>query len=311
MCPRRSIVSKIMLRDTIAQCKVQLPMPDLWARLGLEVPRNFKSFASPFRENRNTPAFSVFQKHGQWFYKDHAIPGIHGDEIGLIELHTGCEKNEAIRSYHEMAGVVMEEPATKVRRHGGPELGKIVVTYDYRKLIDGEWRLWHQTVRYEPKRFLQRRPASPGMRGAKGKIAHRDRETGLWWLWEIETIEPVLYRLQELTENPDKTVVICEGEKDADALAEREPRFVTTTAPMGAGKWRTSYTESLRGRNVIVVGQWDTVGQQHVIKVANDLTGVAATVRRLIWNKLVPSVIDGQKIDIYDFLAGINVGCLA
>jgi DNA primase len=295
-----------MLRDTIAQCKLRLPMPELWARLRLKVPRNFKSFSSPFREDK-TPSFSVFQVGKLWFYKDQATSES-GDEIGLIQRHSGCDKDEAIKTYHDLAGVEMPRKAAP-RGSDRKDWGKIVKVYDYKKLIDGEWRLWHQTLRYAPKRFLQRRPAGPGMR-AGNKEARRD-PSGNWWVWTLEGIEPVLYRLQELTEHPDKTVVICEGEKDADALAEREPRFVTTTAPMGAGKWRPSYTEALRGRNVIVVGQWDTVGQQYVLKVANDLTGVAATVRRLIWNKLVPSVIDGQKIDIYDFLAGTTAGCSA
>lgn len=54
---------------------------------------------------------------------------------------------------------------------------RVVATYDY--IAGGELR--HQTVRYEPKSFRQRRPS-----GAGG------------WEWNLAGIETVLYRLPEL-----------------------------------------------------------------------------------------------------------------
>ena len=78
-------------------------MPDLWARLGLPgTPR--RSMKSPFREDKNE-SFSVFEKDGRWYFKDHAVDAHHGDEVTLIELARSLDNREAIKLYHELAGV--------------------------------------------------------------------------------------------------------------------------------------------------------------------------------------------------------------
>lgn len=293
-----------MLRDTILQCKELLPMPDLWRRLGLEMPRGFpKSFCSVFREDQSASA-SVFQIGKFWFFKDHATSESF-DEIGLIQRHTGCSKEDAIKSYHELAGVPMPR-RSQPEAGRTKDFGRIVATYDYRD-ING--KLLHQTVRYEPKRFSQRRPAAPGMR-CGNRRAWRDQE-GNWWISTLDGIEPVLYRLPEIVANPNKTIVICEGEKDADALALREPMYVATTAPMGAGKWRDSYTQTLSGRRVRIAGDRDPAGSAHVKVVHEKLVGAGCEVRVVNWNKLWPAAEPDRKLDIYDFLASITVGCAA
>ena len=76
----------------------------------------------------------------------------------------------------------------------------LVATYDY-YLLNGE--LPHQTLRYEPKDFSQRRPDGQG-----------------GWVYKnvFKDFEPVLYRLPEVYEaiRKGEPVLLCEGEKDAD-----------------------------------------------------------------------------------------------
>lgn len=293
----------ISIKDTILECKSLLPMPELWGRFGLDKPAGFpKSFRSVFREDKDASA-SVFQIGRLWFFKDHAT-GESFDEIGLIQRHTGCDKSSAIKAYHELAGVTMPERSLRAQT-SKRDWGRVVAIYDYR---DPAGNLVHQTVRYDPKRFSQRRPAAPDMR-VGNKRSWRD-PNGNWWIGTLEGIEPVLYRLPELLANPDKPVVICEGEKDADELAAREPMFCATTSPMGAGKWRTSYTEALSGRDVIIAMDRDTAGIKSVDQVASSLRSTARTVKVLNWSKLWPSAASdpARKLDIYDFLAGITVG---
>lgn len=288
-----------MLRDTIAQCKSVLPMPELWQRLGLEIPRGFpKSFCSVFREDHSASA-SVFQVGRCWFYKDHAT-GESFDEIGLIQRHTGCEKGDAIKSYHELAGIGMESRKSEQRGATRRDMGKVVAIYDYR---DATEKLVHQTLRWEPKAFTQRRPAADGMR-VGNKRAWRDPH-GDWWISTLEGIEPVLYRLPELIADARKPVVICEGEKDADAMAAWCSDFASTTNAMGAGKWRPSYTAALAGRDIIIAGDRDEAGRRHMIVVAEQLRPVAASVKLVNWGKLAVgiSVPSDQKIDIADFVA--------
>src|SRR5262249_8439441 len=105
--------------------------------------------------------------------------------------------------------------ADAMRMLGGGSNGPadIVATYDY---ADETGKLLFQTVRYYHKNFAQRRPDGNG-----------------GWIWNLEGVRRVLYRLPEVT--AAQTVCIAEGEKDAENL--RTLGFVATTNPMGAGKW--------------------------------------------------------------------------
>jgi DNA polymerase I len=138
----------------------------------------------------------------------------------------------------------------------------LVATYDY-YLLNGE--LAHQTLRYEPKDFSQRRPDGQG-----------------GWVYKnvFKDFEPVLYRLPEVYEaiRKGEPVLLCEGEKDADRGAE-ELGICTTTCAMGAKKWRPSYTQVLRGADVIAAPHNDKDGRAHTAAVVKQLPGVAKSVK--------------------------------
>jgi putative DNA primase/helicase len=137
----------------------------------------------------------------------------------------------------------------------------IEATYDY---YDESGTLLYQVVRKTGKRFQQRRP-DPSARGG--------------WTWKTAGVRRVLYRLPELlAAPPDETVVIVEGEKDAETLARRG--IVVTTNAQGAGKWNTVADLArnvLRGRNVVVIADADDPGRKHAKQIVASLTGVTAT----------------------------------
>ena len=111
--------------------------------------------------------------------------------------------------------------------NSSPEL---VATYDY---TDESGNLLYQTCRYQPKDFRQRRPDGKG-----------------GWINNLQGVRRVLYRLPEVLKA--QTVCVAEGEKDCDNLEKLG--FVATTNPLGAGKWRDEYSETLRGKDVVVFG---------------------------------------------------------
>lgn len=250
----------------VNRCKERMPMPILWSHLGI-ASKPLRSMRSPFREDRNE-SFSVFEHDGRWFWKDHG-DDTSGDEVDLICRIRGVDKGEAIRIYAELAGVETKAKESKSRGGG---LGKIVRVYDY---LDMEGNLLHQTVRFDPKNFRQRRPAARGM-VAGGKSAKMDAR-GEWWIWSLSGIKPVLYRLPEIITRADDEVWVVEGEKDADALSERG--LLATTCPMGAKKWRPWHTETLAGRAVTVCGDEDDVGREHVRAVCAELTAAGCSVQ--------------------------------
>jgi P4 family phage/plasmid primase-like protien len=178
-----------------------------------------------------------------------------GTVIEWVIREKGCDAAEAIR---ELGG----------GPNGSEERRKLVKVYDY---VDEAGELRHQTCRYEPgkngkrKDFSQRRPDGKG-----------------GWTWDLKGVETFLYHFPEVI--AAQTVVIAEGEKNADDL--RDLGFTATTNPMGAGKWRDKYAEPLRGKDVVVFGDNDKpdergrlAGQEHVETVLASLSGKAKSLK--------------------------------
>jgi hypothetical protein len=115
-------------------------------------------------------------------------------------------------------------------------------------------------------------------------------------VWKMKGVDLCLYRLpQLLAAQPHMPVFIVEGEKDADNLAAKGQ--VATCNPMGAEKWKDAYSESLRGRNVVIVPDNDEAGRRHADNVACSLQGKAASVKVVE----LPGLPDHG--DVSDFLA--------
>ena len=166
-------------------------------------------------------------------------------------------------------------------KQNGNSKPQIVASYGY---TDESGNLLYQVVRYEPKDIRQRVP------------------NGNAWTYSLNGTRRVLYRLPELVASHG-IVWIVEGEKDADRLATLG--LVATTAPMGAGKWRPEYSDSLRGRPVIIIPDNDEPGRDHAKAVRNALHDVAASVTIFELPNLPP------KGDVSDWLnAGGDKGTL-
>jgi hypothetical protein len=184
---------------------------------------------------------------------DHASLSVTAAEDGtvLLHCHAGCTTDAVV----ETMGLLMRDlfppdQASRTPRH-------IVATYDYR---DAAGMLSFRVVRYEPKGFRQRRPDGHG-----------------GWIWNLQGVERVLYRLPELlAADPDEPVLIPEGEQDVDRV--RALGFVATTNPGGAGKWRPEYSEPLRGRQVFPIPDNDRPGREHARDVQQQLRGISAGV---------------------------------
>ena len=178
--------------------------------------------------------------------------------VGL-KCHAGCPTEGVVGAL----GISMRD-LFEPRAHNDAANGRrrIVETYDY---TDEAGNLLFQSVRYEPKRFSQRKPD----------------DTGGWvyqGIFENDT-QPVLYRLPKVLEAVRKgdPVWLVEGEKDVHRL-EREG-FTATTNPMGAGKWREYFSDALTGADVRIVPDNDEPGREHARKVARSLQGKARSVK--------------------------------
>jgi hypothetical protein len=167
-------------------------------------------------------------------------------------------------TYHCIAGCDTKEIFSLVgipkEREPKPKKRRIVATYDY---TNAQGELIHQSIKYDPKGYGQRRPDGKG-----------------GWIWKMAGVTTVLYNLPKLAEDaPDKPVWIVEGEKDADTLTKAG--HIATTCPMGAGKWKDHYNVHLKRRHVIACSDNDKPGLAHTLAVAQSLKDTAASVRTI------------------------------
>ena len=183
-------------------------------------------------------------------HEDH-IPSLairQGDKGIVLFCHAGCTTEQVLSAAGlNFADLYPEE--TKLL---------LVKTYDY---TDEHGKLLFQACRYLPKDFRFRRP---------------DGKDG--WIWKLDDARRVLYNLPEVVHPENKTIAICEGEKDCITAHERFG-LCATTNPMGAGNWRDEYSQFLGGKNVVIFPDNDKAGLEHAEQVARSLYGKAASVK--------------------------------
>lgn len=192
------------------------------------------------------------------------------DGRALIHCHAGCNSSDVMRALGlEMEDLFNEDLKANGNGNGDHHAAepdprnrsRLVKSYDY---VDAGGNLLFEACRFEPKTFRQRRKDSEGN-----------------WIYNLQGVEPVLYRLPEVIEAAalGKTVHVVEGEKDVDALVALG--LVATTNPMGAGKWRETYTKVLAGAAVVILPDNDEPGEKHAHHVAEQLTAAGSIVKIL------------------------------
>lgn len=130
-------------------------------------------------------------------------------------------------------------------------------------------------------------------------------EGGVKWVPGLGETERVLYNLPTILDpqRRPEPVFLCEGEKDADSLTELG--LVATTNIEGAIGWKDSYTEQLRGRNIVILEDNDAAGRIRTEKLTKKLQGAGCHVKVISFPELPP------KGDVTDFLnAGNDLNAL-
>ena len=178
--------------------------------------------------NGKRDSFAVDPKTGRAYCHSQCARG--WDLVGLEQELSGVSFAYAKKAIFRLVGRPEASPDTR-----------IVAAYNY---TDEGGVLRYQTVRFKPKEFKQRRP---------------DGKDG--WIWNLKGVRLLLYRLPELLKRNSETVLICEGEKDADALLDLG--LLATCNPMGAGKWREEYAVELQGRRIVVIPDNDPPADEH------------------------------------------------
>ena len=178
----------------------------------------------------------------------------------------------------------------------------IVAVYDY---PDESGELLYQAVRLkqikpdDPKsNFRRPNPDNPPDPDPKNRPDPNDSEDRTHWIWNLDGVRRVLYRLPELLDPCVKRrewVFFCEGEKDTDNV--RALGLVATTSGSSTS-WKDDLAEFLNDRRVAIVQDNDAPGRKYAKKVAFSLLESGAPEVRIIE---LPGMSKGG--DISDWLS--------
>lgn len=197
---------------------------------------------------RGQSTMTKCQAHEDGTASVHVSPG--DTQPVVIFDHGGCTTEEVLRAADlDMEAILAErDPQEGVQ-------------------VDGEWtpagpasHVYQYVTADGVEAFQVLRIPLPG-----GKKTFRQRHMGPGgrWVWNMDGVERILYRLPEVlaAKRDGKTIYVVEGEKDVEALASRG--HVATTSPMGAGKWLDSYTQVLAEASVVIISDADGPGRSH------------------------------------------------
>ncbi len=218
----------------------------------------------PFHEDKK-PSFSVFKTDGAWFWKCHCC-AISGTIIDFVMKKDGFSLPiDAAKHIMELRGSP-EDPGHPPKFN--PEIVRFHSYTDENGI-----ELW-QKVKLADGSFRCRRRVQDGT-----------------WIYNLEGVKRVPYRLHAIKNSP--YVVICEGEKDADTLAELG--YPATSGPSGKDSWPDEITPIFQGKEVRIVFD---VGQDNAARaLAKKLSPVCSYIHIL----RVP--LQDYEADITDYLS--------
>ena len=189
----------------------------------------------------------------------------------LVKCFAGCNTADILKPLGlESKDLFMNSHKTNTK----PERREIEAVYHY---IDAKGSPF-EVVRTRPKGFYQRQPDGKG-----------------GYVTNLKGITPTLYHQDKLKQaiESGSPIYVVEGEKDCDNLWA--VGLVSTTNPMGAGKWRDSYSQGLKGADVVIIPDNDGPGRDHASQVARSCYGKVARIRLL--------ELPGDVKDVNDWLA--------
>lgn len=189
----------------------------------------------------------------------------------LIECHAGCDIKDILSAAGLKMSDLFAEPLQKNKSKGKP--WKFVDEYFY---PDKNGQRRNKKVRYVDE-YGNKKPV----------WYHYDNQYNKWVKDKDKNSEVGLYN-QDCIKSSD-TIFLVEGEKDVETL--RKCNRTAVSVPNGAGsKWKDTYTEHLKGKNVIVIQDNDEPGKKLAIRECNALTGQAASVKLVDLCRKYPSL---------------------
>jgi len=201
------------------EIKANVNLIDYARKFGIDC--NSKGFAiCPFHVDEKNPSFEIRRYQGHWTWKDW-----HDNETGtIVDLAArmeGISNKEAIEKLLEEFGTPQQRKFFAVEREHIylNEDGKAVIKkVKFKKGSPQTWALYRQ-------------------------------ENGEW-IPGLGNLKHIPYNLHQFKDH--EAALVCEGEKDADAVNQIGLELIATTAPCGKGVWPEEITRYFRSFKKII-----------------------------------------------------------
>jgi len=243
----------------------------------------------PCRNDDHNPSLSIAERDGVVLVHCHRAGGCTVDQIAssvgmsirdLMSKDQSREWNGSERNFSP------QRPNGEPRKLNiaEPQKLKLVEKYNY---VSEHGELLFQKVRFikenGKKTFRQRKPDGHG-----------------GYSYKLDDTPKVLYNLPRVLKAKAKgeTIIVVEGEKDADTLINMG--LCATTMPGGAGKWLDIHTDALAGAVVDVIADNDEPGRLHALNVINELRKAGSDVQGWICPRtkdITDFLEDGGQMD--------------
>jgi len=199
----------------------------------------------------NNGSREVDLRKGTWFDFEANEGG------GVIDL---VKQNEGVSPLYTIPDILEKKFGIQKRMQESIKPARFMsACYDY---VDENGEVRYQVQRFEPKTFRQRRPDEKGD-----------------WVYNMQGVEALPYRLPDIIAKPNMPIFIVEGEKAADKLAKMG--LLATSNHGGAKNWKSELNRHFKGRRIVILPDNDEAGSAHADLVVSELFGVADMIKRL------------------------------
>jgi predicted P-loop ATPase len=229
----------------------------------------------------------------------------------LWYCHVGCKQDAVLKRLQDLGLWPKPEPKKQKRGTGGngarkhEEWQPIVPPPDGTPLPDARQLKADMLFEYRGADdgilFYVRRVNCPGNGSEKSGKDFYPLTYGVLkgrkaWHNKAPAAPRPLYRLNRLA-TADGTVVLCEGEKAANAAQSMLPDHVCMSWMGGAKAAGTADLSPLNGRDVILWPDADEPGLAAMVRIAKALTGIGASVRGIIDTEGLPRGFDAADLE--------------
>lgn len=288
---------------------------------------------NPARDDQNAGSFSINLDTGQWY--DFASGDKGGDLVALVAYVEGCPAQaDALHLLEAFMGSAPAELPTRKKADATPPDPWQPVAPIPADALSGmpkihfkhgdPWKRWEYRDTQGALLMVIDRfnlPAQPGEDKPRKVFSpltlwrHAGTGDTKWQRKGLPAPRPLL-NLEALAKQPSAPVVVCEGEKSADAAGTLLPDYLATCWPNGTNSVSKADFSPLKGRDVVLWPDNDAGGIACMEALAGDLQALGVNTVRLVvldhfhqvpgWHNETPTLEAGgewhEKDDAADLL---------